>query len=76
MNEANIILDNSRAFGTIVGLIRTARSRSGPMPSPEKKANPRSIDSLTPRFFPLSGVKNRPNASAAPNRANPKCKKY
>ena len=71
MNDAKIMVDKSRAFGTIVGLIRTARSRSGPIPRPEKNANPRSIDNLNPRFFPLSGVKKRPNASAAPNRAKP-----
>ena len=71
MKDANIIVDISSAFGTIVGLILTAISKSGPMPSPEKKANPSSIDSLRPRFLPLSGVKNSPKASAAPKSANP-----
>ena len=72
VNEANIMLDKRSAFGTIVGLILIARSRSGPIPNPEKKANPSSIESLNPRFLPLSGVKKSPNASAAPNRPKPK----
>ena len=55
----------------MVGLILIAISRSGPMPRPEKKAKPSSIDSLNPRFFPLSGVKKRPNARPAPNSAKP-----
>jgi len=71
VNEANIILDNRRAFGTIVGLILIARSSRGPIPNPEKKANPSSIESLMPRFLPLSGVKKSPKASAAPNNAKP-----
>ena len=71
VNEAKIILDNRRAFGTIVGLILIAKSSRGPIPNPEKKANPRSIESLMPRFLPLSGVKKSPKASAAPNNAKP-----
>ena len=71
VNEANIMLDRRSAFGTIVGLILIARSSRGPIPNPEKKAKPRSIESLIPRFLPLSGVKKSPNASAAPRRAKP-----
>ena len=71
VNEAKIILDKRRAFGTIVGFIRIAISRRGPIPRPEKKAKPSSIDSLSPRFFPLSGVKKRPKANPAPKSAKP-----
>ena len=71
VNDANIMLDRRSAFGTIVGLILIARSSRGPIPNPEKKAKPSSIDSLMPRFFPLSGVKKSPKASAAPKSAKP-----
>jgi len=72
VKDAKIILDRRRAFGTIAGLILIARSSRGPIPNPEKKAKPRSIDSLIPRFLPLSGVKKSPKASAAPRQ----CKTY
>ena len=72
--QAKIIEDKRRAFGTIAGFIRIAMFRRGPIPSPEKKAKPSSIDSLRPRFLPLSGVKKRPKANPAPNSANPICK--
>ena len=72
MKDAKIILDTRRAFGTIAGLIRIARSSSGPMPRPEKKAKPSNIDSRRPRFFPLSGVRKIPKANPAPKSAKPK----
>ena len=70
-NEAKIIADKRRAFGTIAGFILIAISRRGPMPRPEKNANPSNIDSRSPRFFPLSGVKKRPKANPAPRSAKP-----
>ena len=58
----------SRAVGTMLGFIMMASWSRGPRPSPVRKPNPSNIPILVERFFPLSGVKNRPNARPAARR--------
>ncbi len=56
MNEAKTAVVRRRAEGTMVGFILTAMSRSGPSPSPVRKAKPISMPSLFALFLPVSGV--------------------
>ena len=58
-----------KAFGMIEGLIRRAISKSGPVPSPEKKAKAKRSPILVDRFFPLSGVAKSPITSPMLKRA-------
>ena len=61
--------DNMKALGMIDGLMRIAMSKSGPVPSPVKKAKPKRSPSLVDLFFPLSGVAINPITSPMLKRA-------
>jgi hypothetical protein len=54
--QAKMMLDMRKALGIMAGLIRMAISRRGPVPSPEKNANPSKSPNLVDLFLPLSGV--------------------
>jgi len=52
----------------MLGFIMMASWRRGPIPSPVRNPNPSNIAILVERFFPLSGVRNSPNARPAARR--------
>ena len=68
MKQANMAEVSMKAEGTREGFTMIAMERRGPRPSPVRKAKAMSMERRVPRFFPLSGVMNRPRAIPAPRR--------
>ena len=68
VKQANMAEVSMKAEGTREGFTMIAMERRGPRPSPVRKAKAMSMERRVPRFFPLSGVMNRPRAIPAPRR--------